>query len=411
MKFAPLIVGLALGLATLPVPASAQSNAIDGQSAAETEALRNYEAAKAAGRHAEATKYVLDYMEQTEGENAPLTVSLTHRYGNLLRDEGDIRESVSVLKKARKRGMIAFGEHGIELFEINLDLGDAYVDRDVGLGYPKRYFDDALEILRENGQHETILYVRTLVGITSKLTQAGALGGALSADTATVQISDPGGETLIGSGLSSLSHAYQSGYGVLSDYMQEAVELAERLDIEDPYLSAKVSIVQAKVKVIDTMYLDAVPVSIRGSVSNDKVREKYQQEDNNLSSAIDVLMADTEANRAFLDIANSARMDVAWLSEDMEKMADFCRSNTLNMASRYRPDRLFEIEDDGTVIAPRFSFLLSSNIFKRLLPSRFADPDPDKKAEKKPQFIPVCIDGRLMAALINAPRVTIEEID
>ncbi len=34
-----------------------------------------------------------------------------------------------------------------------------------------------------------------------------------------------------------------------------------------------------------------------------------------------------------------------------------------------------------------------------------------RERDKKPQFIPVCIDGRLMAALINAPRVTIEEID
>jgi len=31
--------------------------------------------------------------------------------------------------------------------------------------------------------------------------------------------------------------------------------------------------------------------------------------------------------------------------------------------------------------------------------------------EKKPQFVPVCINGRLMAVLINAPKVTIEEID
>ncbi len=176
-NLSPLLVGLAMGFASLSVPVSAQSNANDGQSAAETEALNNYEAAKAAGRHAAAVKYVLDYMEETEGENAPLTVSLTHRYGNLLREEGDVREAVSVLKTARDRGIIAYGEHGIELFEINLDLGDAYVERDIGLGKPKKYFDDALEVLRENGQHETILYVRTLVGITSRLTQAGALGG------------------------------------------------------------------------------------------------------------------------------------------------------------------------------------------------------------------------------------------
>jgi hypothetical protein len=73
---------------------------------------------------------------------------------------------------------------------------------------------------------------------------------------------------------------------------------------------------------------------------------------------------------------------------------------------------LFEIEDDGRVIAPRYSFLISSNIFRRLqrggLPNR---RDPDKLPKKSPQFVPVCIDGRLMAALINAPRVTIEEIE
>jgi hypothetical protein len=126
-KLLPLIVVLAMGLAS--VPAAAESN--EGQSAAETEALKNYRFATVAGRHAEATKYVLDFMEQSEGENAPLTVALTQRYGNLLRKEGDIREAIAVLKTARQRGIVAFGEHGIELFEINLDLGEAYVDRDI----------------------------------------------------------------------------------------------------------------------------------------------------------------------------------------------------------------------------------------------------------------------------------------
>lgn len=414
-KLSPLIVGLAIGLVSLAVPVYAQSNASDGQSAAESEALKNYEAAEAAGRHAEATKYILDYMEQNEGENAPLTVALAHRYGNLLREEGDIREAVSVLQTARKWGIVAFGAHGMELFEINLDLGDAYVERDIGIGRPKKYFDDALEILRKNGQRETVLYVTALVGITSRLTQAGALDGALSADTATVQLGNPGGdgfETLIGSGMSSLTHSYASGYRVLEGYIQEAVELAEVLDTEDPYLSAKIAIVQAKIKVTETLFLEVVPPSVRGSVTGATARKTYQQQDGHLSSAIDVLMADAGQNQDFLDIANGARMDIAWLSKDMERLANFCSSNTLNMASRYPPDRLFEIEDDGRVIAPRYSFLISSNIFRRLqrggLPNR---RDPDKLPKKSPQFVPVCIDGRLMAALINAPRVTIEEIE
>ena len=162
----------------------------------------------------------------------------------------------------------------------------------------------------------------------------------MSFDNAGVNLSNPGGagsETLISSGLSSVTHAYGSGYGVLEGYMQEAVELADILNIEDPYLSAKIAIVQAKTRVLETLYLDVVPLGIRGSATGTVVREKYQHEDSNLSSAIDVLMEDAEQNKDFLDIANSARLDVAWLSKDMEKMADFCKSNTLNMASRYPP--------------------------------------------------------------------------
>lgn len=413
-NLSPLVVGLAIGLALLSVPVFAQSN--DVPSAAETIAMNKSEAAKAAGRHAEATRHILDYVEETEGENAPLTVTLTHRYGNLLRDEGDIRAAISFLKKARKRGIVAYGEHGMPLFEINLDLGDAYVDRDIGIRRPIQYFDDALEVLRENGQRETILYVTALVGIASRLTQGGALEGALlSADIAGVQLSSPGGvnsENLIGSGMSSLTHSYASGYRLLEGYLREAVELAEDLATEDPYLSAKIAIVQAKIKVTETLFLEVVPPSIRGSVAGATVRKNYQQQDSHLSSAIDVLMADAGQNQDFLDIANGARFDIAWLRKDMKRMANFCSSNTLNMASRYSPDRLFEIEDDGSVIAPPFSFLISGNIIKRLQRGGIPNGrDPYKLPKKSPQFVPVCIDGRLMAALINAPRVTIEDID
>ena len=121
----PFIVLLVIGASGYPSPASAQdSDAI----AAEAEALNNYNTAIAAGRRAEAARYILEYMEDTRGEHDPQTVALTHSYGNLLRQEGDILEALSVLKKARKRAIAAHGKHGIELFQINLDLGDAYVD-------------------------------------------------------------------------------------------------------------------------------------------------------------------------------------------------------------------------------------------------------------------------------------------
>jgi len=193
--------------------------------------------------------------------------------------------------------------------------------------------------------------------------------------------------------------------------MQEAVELAEALEFEDPYLSAKVAVVQAKIKTNETLFMEVVPPHIRGGISGIAAREKYQQEDNNLLSAIDVLMADVTQNQDFLDIANNARMDIAWLSKDMGRMTNFCNDNTLNMSSRYPPDRLFEITEDGSVIAPGFSFRISSSIFNPRLPARKRDSwGPVRNEDKIPQFVPVCIDGRLMAALINAPRVTMEEI-
>jgi hypothetical protein len=249
------------------------------------------------------------------------------------------------------------------------------------------------------------------VGITARLTQAGALEGATAVDTAGLDLTSPGGENLINSGLSSLTHTYASGYRALEEYMREAIALAEVLEIEDPYLSAKVSIVQAKTKVLENLYLEVVPPSVRGSISGVTAKKNYQREDNNLLSAIDILMEDAEKNQDFLDIANSARMDVAWLSKDMDKMVNFCSANTLNMASRYSPDRLYEIENDGSVIAPRLPFSITTNIFRRPKVRKVGDWGPSTDSDKKPQFVPVCIDGRLMAVLTNAPKVTIEEID
>jgi len=405
-----LVAGLAAAFAPAPVSA---------QTMTEAEALANYEAAKAAGRLAEATKYVLDYMEQAEGENAPLTVSLTQRYGNLLRDEGDIREAIKALKLARERGIIAFGEHGMELFAINLDLGEAYVDRDIGAGKPLEYFDDALEVLRENGQRETLLYVKTLVGVTARLTQAGALGGTFSADTRAESIGNfirtdantDRGRNESGSGLTTIDYRYDTGYRVLEGYMQEAVELAEVLDIEDSYLLAKVAVIQAKTKVLENVFLEVVPPHIRGSISGTKAQENYDREDDNLVSAIDVLMEDPGLNQSFVDIANSARMDIAWLSKDIERLTDFCSSNTLNMASEYPPDRLFEVAPDGSVIAPRFSFRIKTNIFERPDPGTYSNRNLNDDDRPQPQFVPVCINGRLMAALVHTPVVTIEDFE
>ena len=62
------------------------------------------------------------------------------------------------------------------------------------------------------------------------------------------------------------------------------------------------------------------------------------------------------------------------------------------------------------VFAPNIDIRVSENIFRPLRSRIKQKKDKDGKRVKKPYFIPVCIDGHLMAALIHAPIVTIEEI-
>ena len=408
------VIGLAVCLSLQSLPACAQST---GQpSAAELEAMQNYQTAKADGRNADAVKYLLDYMEQAQGVNAPMTISLLQRYGNLLREEGESREAVAVLKEVRERAIATFGEDSLELFEINMDLGNAYAERASSFRRARQYYDAALEVLRKNDQHETVLYVTTLVAVASGLTEAGALEGAYSADTNGDGVLD-----LVNNGLSSVMRRFESGYGVLEEYLQDAIELAEALELEDPYLTEKIAIVQSRIKVRETMFLEAVSPSVRGSISTASAENRYLLEDSNLASVIDVLMQDVEKNQEYLRIANGARMEIAWLSEDMERMTDFCSDSLLDMASAYPPERLYEIDDDGRVIAPRFSFRISSNIFEqtsqKIRDARFSIRTSRsvnrarQRPEAGPYFVPVCIDGRLVAALINAPVVEVQDLE
>ena len=69
-----------------------------------------------------------------------------------------------------------------------------------------------------------------------------------------------------------------------------------------------------------------------------------------------------------------------------------------------------EIGEGGTVFAPDIGIRISTNIFKPLRTRGKQPTDKNGNPVKRPYFIPVCVDGHLMAALIHAPRVTIEEV-
>jgi len=370
----------------------------------EVEMMSRYDAAMANGDETAAIKYVLDYTEKAYGENAPETVNLMHRYGYLLYQDRDYRKATDVLKETLERSTVAHGESGGEAFEINMNIGYAYSGWSPGLSRRMKYFDRALEILRDRGEHETVEYVTTLINIVVNLMDEGGLKGEYSSH--------------IGDSLSTfeeedsfleLEHEYRNYFYKAEKYVEEAVELGEKLEDVDEYISAKIAIAQAKLQVMETADLASVPMGVDGYISGGTKRKRNNREEDRLITAIDKLSEDIDKNQIFLAAANKVLMEIAWMQEDRGRMDAMCTDGTLNSAADYSPDRLYAVAEDGSVLAPNFGFRISTNIFKPLRSRGEQPKDKDGNLVKKPYFIPVCIDGRLMAALINAPTVTIEE--
>ncbi len=404
-RLSTILAGISLGLSCLLASSITQTSQADVSEAEELKILSSYESAMADGDQTAAVKYVLDHAEKAYGENAPATVKLTHRYGYLLYQDGDYRKATDVLKKALERSTVAYGESGGEAYEINMNIGYAYSQWRAGLSLRTKYFDRALEILREKGEHESIEYVTTLINIVINMMDNGGLKGSYSSSLGDNFNSFDEDDNFL-----ELEREYRNYFYWAEKYILEAVELGKKLETQDEYISSKIAIAQAKLKVMETADLAAVPMGVDGYISGGTARDRYDREEVRLMTAIENLSQDIEKNKIFLTAANKVRMEIAWMGKDKGSMAAMCTDGTLNSASDYSPDRLYQITEDGSVLAPDFSFRVSSNIF-RPLRSRGEQPkDRNGIPVKKPHFIPVCIDGRLMAALINAPRVTIEEI-
>ena len=404
-RLVEIIVGVLIGLSCLFSSNIAQASQDDISKADDPGMLSNYEAAMTDGEQAAAVKYVLDYAEKAYGENAPETVRLTHRYGYLLYQKGDYRKATEVLKKALERSTAAYGESGGEAYEINMNIGYAYSQWRTNLSPRAKYFDRALEILRERGEHESITYVTTLVNIVVNLMDNGGLKGSYSSTI---------GENIGGfeddMDFMTLEHEYTNKFHMAEKYVLEAVELGKKLENLDEYISSKIAIAHAKLKVMETADLAAVPMGVGGYISGGTERDYYDREEERLITAIDTLSKDIDTNKIFLDAANKVLMEIAWLDKDEDRLMAMCANGTVNSASEYPPDRLYEIMEGGTVFAPDIGIRISTNIFRTLRTRGKQQLDENGNPVKKPYFIPVCIDGRLMAALIHAPRVTMEEL-
>jgi len=405
VRLSASIAGISIGLLFLLALSTTHASQADADKAEKLAVLSKYDAAMAEGDPAAAVKYVLDYTEKTEGENAPATVKLTHRYGYLLYQDGDYREATKVLKTALERSTTAHGESGGEAFEMNMNIGYTLSHWNPSLSSRMKYFDRALEILRDRGEHETIAYVTTLINIVVNLMDNDGLKGESS-----TELGDDF-ERYMEDEISSFTpeQEYRNYFDKAEKYIHEAIELAARLEDEDEYLSAKIAIAQAKLNVMDTADLMALPAGVRGRITRGTARERNDLEEDRLMLAVDKLSEDIAKNSDILTAANKALMEIAWLDKDETLMASMCAKGTLNSAAEYHPDRLFRVEEDGTVLAPNFSFKVTNNIFKPVVRRREAPKDKDGNPIRRPYFIPVCVNGSLMAALINAPTVTIEE--
>lgn len=367
--------------------------------------VSGYESAMAAGDQTTALKHVLDYSTQANGENAPQTIKLMHRYGYSLYKAGEYSEAINVLKQTLERSARVYGETGGEAFEINMNLGNAYSQRRENWGPRLKYFDRALEILRERGEHESITYVATLVNIVINLLDSKGIDGAYSSHFGDTIHGEESGDLEF-----SIESEYRSNFGKPEKYLLEAAEIGAKLENMDEYISAKIAVLQAKLKVLETADMAAVPGGVDGHITRSAARDNYDREEERLAKAIDKLAQDTETNRTFLDAANNILLQIAWLDKDEERLMAMCAKGTVNSADDYPPERLYEIMEGGVVFAPEIGIRISTNIFKQNSSWRKPPANEKDKAVRKPYFKPVCIDGQLMAALIHAPRVTIEEI-
>jgi len=377
----------------------------DASQAIEQVMISSFESAMAKGDQATALKHVLEYSTQTNGEKAPATISLMHRYGYALYKDGKYREAINVLKQTLERSTEVYGETGGEAFEINMNLGHAYSQRRERWAPRLKYFDRALEILRERGEHESIAYVATLVSIVINLLDSNSLDGSYSTRFSdTVQSEDPGDFH------APIESEYRGNFDKPEKYLLEAAEIGARLENMDEFISAKIAVLHAKLNVLKAADLAAVPGGVDGRITRSAARDAYDREEERLATAIDKLAQDTDTNRAFLDAANNILLQIAWLDKDEERLTAMCAKGTVNSAGKYPSERLYEIMEGGMVFAPDIGIRVSTNIFKQRRSWRRPPASEKDKTAKIPYFKPVCINGQLMAALIHAPRVTIEEI-
>ena len=211
-----------------------------------TASFEQYVAAKEAGNVSLATKHILKYSELTNGENSPKTIKLMHHYGKLLHEEYSYKEAIEVLLTALERSTITNGPYGEPAFDLNMAIAYAYSKNKSSMSLSTKYFDQALEVLRETRQHESIKYVTTLVSIVADMMRDGGLKGDYTSTVDDFGFED---DDEFAESTFYVQQEYSNYFHLGEAYLKEAEKLAIKLNIKDEYLTSKIAIAMAKLKV------------------------------------------------------------------------------------------------------------------------------------------------------------------
>ena len=388
-------------------PSLSEVNASEKSGKAE-KIYNNYQKAKEDNDQVRALEYIIEYTRFTKGDETSEVIKPLYLHGKLLLKQKKYRDALdSLLEASNLEQQYPGSISASELANLHMDIANAYTFKKRGiLAKALLHFDLALKALRDNQEHETLRYVNTLVAIVSDLIRSELLNGDLMESIVNAQ--DVNDENIIYDGSFSVEGRFESYFSIAEKYLDEASHLARKLKVEDEYLTSKISIARAKLKLIETGVMSNVQPGVEGYITDKTIRENYQREDDRLKVAIMDLLNDRESNEQYLMIANQTRMEIAWKNKDEQQMLAMCKENLYDMSDKYPSYRLYDISEGGFVHAPDLNLRVSKNIFRKLveLPR---ETKKGKSRRRKPYFIPVCIGGELMAALINAPVVLVKE--
>ncbi|WND04063.1 hypothetical protein QGN29_06705 [Temperatibacter marinus] len=375
--------------------------------------LRHYDAAKSAGHHDVALKLLVSFLEKTQGQDADVTLKTRRKLGQRYFEDKKYTEAIALFHSNVKKILKKNGKHHLQLFEPYFQLARAYSLAERDMKPSKKYYDLAIKVLKQNNKDKTELFAKANLYVAIDMMIYDNLTGnyATTASISSGLFTTDGGLTDAGD-----MRNYRNEYNYKNDwykaekYLERALNAIAGTSLKDPFLREKILIALTKIQLLETADYQNVQAGVSGRYSKNVAHKKYTEQDSQLRKAMNRLAENPELNRDYLQIGNKVMMQISVQRENMESLRQFCESGSVDDSAKYASARVFDVEADGSVIAPQVSTRIQKTIFRDTIP-------PRARAELRPRrlpkvyFLPVCIHNTLKAVLIGKPSVRIESID